>query len=241
MRTLIHFSSHIRTQAQAMLLTAQFNLCRHLNPDCDIAIIDSASQIPPMGFLPGDWKAQRILHDDHVPVIDGKNTLLGFHDAIGHPYHDKLRERSGPCRAWMKGIECAIVSGYERIVYYEYDLLCRRPVADAFNQMKVPVGTGGRPLGEQFDEVGLFYANVDYLWRSKFVERYNWRGPTTPLGEIRMMALLDADGARQVHHYPGQLRLRVWDHASPGLAHPRQARDAASLPQGIGAGAVLAG
>ncbi len=203
MRTLIHFSSHIRTREQATLLTAQFNLCRHLNPDADICIIDSCSQIPPMGFLPGTWNAQRLLDDDHIPTITAKNTLLGFKDAIGHPYHDKLRERAGPCRAWMKGIEVAIASGYERVVYYEYDLLCRRPVADAFAQMKVPVGTGGKPLGEQFDEVGLFYASVDYLWRSDFVKRYNWRGPTTPLGEVRMMALLDADGARQILDFKG--------------------------------------
>lgn len=203
MRTLIHFSSHIRTEAQRDLLFAQYQLVRHLNPEADILIVDSASPIFPATFLPGHWHWARLLDDDHIPTISGKNTLLAFKDAIGHPYHDKLRERSGPCRAWMKGIECAIAGGYDRVVYYEYDLLCARPVADAFAQMTKPVGTGGRPFGETFDEVGLFYASVDYLWRSDFVRRYNWRGSTMPIGEIRMMSLLDADGARQVLDFKG--------------------------------------
>jgi hypothetical protein len=199
MRTLIHFSSHITTPNQTALLLAQYNLCKHLNPDCDIAIVDSAGPIDPRTFLPGDWETARLLNDDDVPTLKhGTNTLIRFKESIGHPYHDRLKVRAGPCRAWMKGIEAAIRNDYDRVVYYEYDLFFAHPAKLAFDMMQKPVGTGGPIALENFDEVGLFFADIEYLWKSNFVERYNWRGATVPLGEIRMMQILDQDGARQV-------------------------------------------
>lgn len=65
-----------------------------------------------------------------------------------------------------------------------------------FDQMTKPVATAGRIRGEHFDEVGLFYAQVEYLWSTDFVARYNWKGPTMPLGEARMMMMPGDD--RQV-------------------------------------------
>lgn len=199
MKTLLHCSTHLDDSVQVKTLRAWLRLANELNRGkVDVMLVDSPGKIDVREVaLPGYWRDIRLNHEDEIPVLNGINQhMVRFRDAIGHPVHDNLECRSGPDRAWMRAIEIAIASGYDRVVYIESDILCLRPVSWAFDQMHKPVGTGGPIPGQSFDEVALFFADVEYLWRTNFVGKFDWKGPTKPEGESRMMQILDDD--RQV-------------------------------------------
>lgn len=201
MRTLLHCSSYIRNAQDRDLLVAWLNLAWKLNGDSvDILVVDSASPWDFRPYMPEpmQFKMARILDDDHVPILPGGNMVLRFKDAIGHPYHDNLKFRAGPCRAWMRAMECAIASGYDHIVYIESDILCVKPVEWIAAAHTHPVMTGGPIANHDFDEVGIFSASVDWLWKNDFIAQYNWKGPVTPIGEKRMMAILDRTSSRGI-------------------------------------------
>lgn len=125
MKTLLHCSTHLTSEYAASMLRTWFNLAQALNPGVDIVIVDSTSPVFPRDVLPRVFKQRLLNNEDEIPVIDG-HTIVRFRDSLGHPLYDNLKERSGPCRVWMKGMEIAIASGYDRYAYIESDILCVR-------------------------------------------------------------------------------------------------------------------
>jgi hypothetical protein len=206
-RILLHCSTFLKSEDHRLLFEAWLRLACRLNwgqesrgrsDRVDILIVD---QPAPSGIDPRStielvmqqarsfWTERLMNNDQEIPAVEG-NTLLRFRNALGHPVHDNVEVMSGPDRAWMKAIECATAAGYDKVVYIESDVLCMRPVSWAFDRMHKPVASAGPIPGQSFDELALFFADVEYLWKSDFVARFNWQGPTKPEGEARMMEIL---------------------------------------------------
>ncbi len=103
----------------------------------------------------------------------------------------------------MMGFQTAINSGYERVVYLEMDLLFARPLAEAYAMMTKPAACLPLVGHGKFPETGLFIADCKHMDAIRFVERYNWKGPCSPEGELRQwriygdeLQFLPFDGAR---------------------------------------------
>ncbi len=193
MRTLVNAMTHLRTPQEGKMLRVWQELFEWCNgTHHDLLLVDSMAPHKPIDFLwnKQDWKTQWLVNDEHLPALTGHRTIAAFHNALGHPFHDAVRQGSGSDRAWMKGIEIAIANNYDRYVYLEMDLLYARSVEWAFGQMQKPVGCGPLVSHGKFPEVGMFFAHTEHLWKTDFVGKYNWRGPCVPEGERRMWDIL---------------------------------------------------
>ncbi len=191
MRTLVCVQTHIRTADEQKLLTLWLNMREKLDDDHEWMVLDNASPLP---FRLDGWEDYRILHDEHVPVLQGLNrNLVRFRDARGHPFHDGVLQASGSDRGFCKMLEIAIASGYDRIACLEMDVVFALTVTNIFACMTKPCACG--PLVEhgRFPEMGLFFADLEYLWKTDFIKRYDWRGKCTPEGELRAWQILGDD------------------------------------------------
>ncbi len=192
MRTLVNCMTHLSTDSHVKLTRLWIAMReRDVLEDCDLLIVDSASQFP--APIDARWDIKRLVNDEHIPDIKHWYTLAKFHNALGHPFHDGVKQASGSDRAWMKGIEIAIANNYDRYAYIEMDVLFMRPVSEMFDLKTKPVACGPLLDHGKFAELGLFFADVEHLWKCDFVRRYNWRGPCVPEGERRMMDILGDD------------------------------------------------
>ena len=138
MRTLIVQSVHLRTEEQARLFTVSHALIRKLNPDADLLVMDNASPVDPMQCLPGKWQHYGLepMSDD-VPFITRPRSVVRFAEAIGHFQYGGTMD--GPGRAYMRALEIAMASGYDRFCYIESDCLVSLPAEWWFDRMKKPV------------------------------------------------------------------------------------------------------
>ncbi len=93
----------------------------------------------------------------------------------------------------MMGFQTAINSGYDRVVYLEMDLLFAPRLNEAFAMMTKPAAC--LPLVDhgKFPETGLFIADCAHMQKIDFVNRYNWRGPCSPEGELRQWRIYGDD------------------------------------------------
>lgn len=209
MRTLIHACTFIETAEQRDLLLVWLALTEKLNPSTPILLVDSNGGIDPVSFLPGNeittthdplafhrrtWKRYQLPDNDDIPTLDPNATHhIVYFDGppLGHPA--KGGEQDGPGRAGCKCIEIAAASGFDRAAHIEADILLAKPVASIFAQMTKPTACAGRVKGHQFLENGLFFYDPQFLANTKFVEKYNWRGPLRPFAEAKYESILGPD------------------------------------------------
>ncbi|MBZ9705379.1 methyltransferase domain-containing protein [Mesorhizobium sp. ESP7-2] len=127
-----------------------------------------------------DWSVDLLLVDSASPLpFAGEDTLkYTFSDNVGHLARGG---KDGWGRAFSKGLEMAIDGQYDYVVHIEGDSLLKQPVLPIVRQMmasgvevaSVPVaGTKRQETG--WAETGLMFFSVDYLWQSKFIEKYDW-------------------------------------------------------------------
>ncbi|ESY72526.1 hypothetical protein X740_33225 [Mesorhizobium sp. LNHC221B00] len=158
-----------------------------------------------------DWSVDLLLVDSASPVLDGwpvEAHVYRFPDNIGHLARGG---KDGWGRAFCKGLEMAIDGQYDYVVHIEGDSLLKRPVmpilrqmaASGFKAASVPV-RGTKWQETKWAETGLMFFSVDYLWQSKFIEKYDWwnrAAKPTPekvifdlIGDdLQMMVLLRAE------------------------------------------------
>jgi len=160
----------------------------------DLLIVDSKAPLNPTNYLRWEDRWQVHMIDDFEQLlISGPRNLIHFTNALGHPFHDGVREASGSDRALMMGFQTAINSSYDRVVYLEMDLLFGRPLQDAFDLMTKPAACLPLVSHGKFPENGLFIADCEHMQRINFIERYNWRGPCSPEGELRQWRIYGDD------------------------------------------------
>lgn len=177
-RVLVFGTTYVDTPEQAKLVAQWEELHRKVNGwTVDLALVDSDSPL----VLPGEDAAK-----------------YSFPDNIGHLARGG---KDGWGRAFCKGLEMAIDGQYDYVVHIEGDSLFKRPVMPIIRQMiaggikaaSVPVeGTKRRETG--WTETGLMFFSVDYLWQSRFIEKYDWWNRTAkPYPEQAIFDLLGAD------------------------------------------------
>ena len=191
MRTLVAVQTHIRTPDEQKLLQVWFKMREALDSIHHLLVVDNASPLP--FVLKGGWGVHRILHDDHVPLADSRTTMVKFRDALGHPFHQGVLERSGSDRAFIKMLEIAIASGYDKFAYIEMDLLFALPVQSIFERMTKPCACGPLVGHGKFPETGLLFLDVEYIWKHDVIGKYNWKGSVVPEGEKRLWNILGDD------------------------------------------------
>ncbi|TGQ69522.1 methyltransferase domain-containing protein [Mesorhizobium sp. M00.F.Ca.ET.186.01.1.1] len=145
----------------------------------DLLLIDSASPLPP-------------------PIVEDGVDEYAFPDNIGHLARGG---RDGWGRAFCKGLEMAIDGQYDYVAHIEGDSLFKQPVLPVIREMiergikaaSVPVmGTKRQETG--WTETGLMFFSVDYLWQTKFIERYDWwNRKARPFPEQAISGLLGED------------------------------------------------
>jgi SAM-dependent methyltransferase/ADP-heptose:LPS heptosyltransferase len=158
LRTLIFGTVFVDSEDKAKLVGQWQRLHKHLNPGCDLLLVDSASPYP--------WKAQ-----SGVRVHD-------FGDNIGHLARGG---RDGWGRALTYGLQAAIDGGYDYVVHIEGDSLLKRPVSLVIDQMReylsgvgVVAVNGTKRKETGWAETGLMAFDVDWLDIHGLVKRYDW-------------------------------------------------------------------
>jgi len=172
-RVLIFATTYVETANRLRLTHQWLDLHRHLNPHCDILIVDSNSPVA------------GLVTDRHADV-----TLFSFPDNIGHllrngPDGPSSKGRDGWGRAFCHGLNHAIAHGYDYVVHIEGDSLFRLPVLPIVHDMRsrdikvasVPV-VGTRINADGWVETGLMFFDVGYLKAIDFAARYDWPNRT---------------------------------------------------------------
>lgn len=194
MKLLCELSVHLTNEWRGRLLRTCVTLIDRLNPDLDILLIDNASPVDPLPFLPGNWDDMGVClsTDGPIPVKPPGRTVMRFPDSLGHFHVDKQRDpppKDGPGRSNMTSLRIAYASGYERSVYQETDCLFVRPYEEGFSQLTKKVGCQDKTAQGYLDWNIRYHADLPWLRDFQFVERYDWpnrvgdfRGE--PVGEI---------------------------------------------------------
>lgn len=191
MRTLIACQTHLRTPDEVTLFKVWQQLRHRLDWGHDLLFVDNASPLAPA--LYEAWDVKLILNDEHVPGISAHHTAARFRNKLGHPFHDGVRQASGSDRAFCKMLEIAIASGFQRFAYLEVDAPFVLSVDSIFDRMTKPCACGPLVDHGKFPEMGLFFANLEHIWQTDFITKYNWRGPCEPEGELRAWQILGDD------------------------------------------------
>ena len=150
-KTLIWQQLHIRSEGQGRLWAVSHELIRRLNPDADLMVIDNASPLDAMQFVPGSkWAICRLPEqfdpcEQQVPLLGpGRHhakatpAFIRFKESLGHFFHGHshgLPVRDGPGRAHSLAWTIAMDSGFDRAVYIEADALFAHPVSWGFDRM----------------------------------------------------------------------------------------------------------
>jgi hypothetical protein len=155
-RILVFGTVYCDTEEKRALADLWGRFHREINPGCDLLLVDSCS-----------------------PYFVGGVPVLQLGDNIGHLARGG---RDGWGRAFCAGLRYAIDHGYDYVAHVEGDSLLRRSVTSVAEEMRsagirvisVPV-RGTRRLEIDWVETGLMMFCVDYLRRSNFTGRYDWR------------------------------------------------------------------
>ncbi|MER9355549.1 methyltransferase domain-containing protein [Mesorhizobium sp. M0514] len=179
-RVLVFGTTYVDTLGKQRLAAQWEALHRQVNgTTVDLLLVDSASPVPLLAVEQGAEK-------------------YAFPDNIGHLARGG---KDGWGRAFCKGLEMSIDGQYDYVVHIEGDSLFKRPVLPIIRQMmatgvkaaSVPVeGTKRNETG--WAETGLMFFSVDYLWQSKFIEKYDWwNRQAKPYPEQAIFDILGAD------------------------------------------------
>jgi len=174
-KTLIYSGVFCQTEESVETVKLWYQLTKHLNPDCDIIIMDSCSPFDPRNFLPADAKIYRF------------DT---------NPGHLSQGGRDGAGRTFCEGLVEAAKAGYDYAVHLESDMFLARPIAPLIDKMdRCGVGAAACFLPQyQFFEFGIFACNVRRMVATDFVKRYDWENaPKWPIPERRLIDLLQDD------------------------------------------------
>lgn len=157
-------------------------LAQHLNPDCDVLLIDSASPVDVFDAV-----------GDHGP----RTEIMRLDDNVGHI---NTTGRDGWGRSFSIGVRKAIALGYESLAYIDADIIFTRPVGPIFEKMARVGVKVACPWDTTYGilENGLMFFSVPYLKESRLVERYDWdnrRRSDNPadIPEVVFEKLLEAD------------------------------------------------
>src|SRR6185369_1874473 len=186
-RALIACQTHLRTPDEQKLLRVWEAM--RLTDRCDLLIVDNASPLP-IELAQPFWDSKRILNDDHIPETAKSLTIARFKDALGHPFHDGVLQRSGSDRGFIKMLEIAIASNYDKFAYIEMDVLFALSVKSIFERMTKPCACGPLVTHGKFPETGLLFLDVEHIWKTDFIAKYNWKGSVIPEGEKRLWLIL---------------------------------------------------
>ena len=189
-RTLIFGTFYVDSPDRDKLTDLWIELHTKLNPDCDFLAVDSQSPVRKFeSWHRWDGKRHQRMYYD-------------FPDNIGHLSRKNVTQgRDGWGRAFCKGLKIAVELGYSHVAHIEGDSLLRLKVSEITDWMrreKVDVastsvrGMRHAELERQWVETGLMFMSTDYVKRSKFIERYDWKNrrvAPTPERWIRMSIL----------------------------------------------------
>lgn len=201
-RTLIYQQTHIRHPSQGKLFAVSHALARKLNPDCDFLVVDNASPLPAWSWCDAArerWHTHPLfpMSEEVIPITD-RNTLVRFHESIGHFFHGRTdggKALDGPGRAHSLALNMAMQAGYDRAAYIEADALFRRPVSWAFDRMTKPVGCQPKCRYYELDWHVVFFKDLAWLREFDFVGKYDWKNRVgepggEPAGEVIWQRIL---------------------------------------------------
>jgi len=222
-RALIACQTHLRTADEQKLLKVWEAM--RLTDRCDLLIVDNASPLP-IELAQPFWDSKRIMDDDHIPQTTKSLTIARFKDALGHPFHDGVLQRSGSDRGFIKMLEIAIASNYDKFAYVEMDVLFALSVKSIFERMTKPCACGPLVTHGKFPETGLLFLDVEHIWKTDFIAKYNWKGSVIPEGEKRLwnilgdsLELLPLKGRRDgASMMPGELP-EIWPDGIDFITH----------------------
>ena len=186
-RVLIFATTYVDDAEKAKLLRRWLKLTQHLNPDCDLLLVDSCSPLfDGTGFAPDSNGPRRAVHR--------------FPDNIGHLSRGG---RDGWGRAFCYGLQAAINGDYDYVVHIEGDSLFRLPVGPIVRQMEhagtnaaaIPVA-GTASIMPGWIETGLLFFRTKYLVESDFIGRYDWQNRTQWPAPESVIGKLLADDVR---------------------------------------------
>jgi hypothetical protein len=166
MRSLVFGTSYLYDEASADVLRIWQRLATRLNPQSDVAIIDSASPVP-------------------VPEYPGV-IVVQLGENIGHLAKGG---RDGWGRAFCTGLQMALECGYKYVAHVETDVVLTASVEPLFVTIMKAQGWQAWP------ETGIMLFNVEWLRQRDFVGAYDWAHlrPTDPEPEWRCRDLIGGD------------------------------------------------
>jgi hypothetical protein len=187
LKTLIFMQAFLKNEGQCALFRTAMALAERLNPECDFLVIDNAGPMDARIALGGHWS-----ESNDIPLPDdgdakalpwssnglGKRTIAHFASAIGHFHYDKhnmVQPRDGPGRAFTCAATMACLSGYDRLVTMESDLLCALPAEWAFERLDRPVGCQPRMPYGYLDWQVVWIADLKWFVQEfDFPAKYDW-------------------------------------------------------------------
>lgn len=176
-RILIAGTSYVADEGKRDLVQLWTRVTRHLNPDVDILLVDSASPFDPNSFLPmGDSNLYVKRFPDNVGAL-----TQGGQDGSG--------------RAFCEALDTA-AKEYDYVAFIETDVIFALPVTPFIEKMHKASVKVTSPVAApyQFPEFGLSFWSSEYLRESKFTARYDWQNvPKWPIAEWRVLSLVGED------------------------------------------------
>ena len=209
MKALVFGTTYCATAERLGLLEQWAEALQRIAPDMDHLIVDSCSPVFDRSAQPflSRFSAPLPCPAVPAPMAVGHRSILCFPDNVGQLQKDG---GDGWGRAFSQGLLCAIAGGYDYVVHIEGDLLTRLDVATICRLMRDHRVMALGPVPPHFGwlEIGLLFLDVDYVRRSRLVERYDWqRRAAFPYPEIVLGELLGGD-----------LFLQLWRGAKNGRA-----------------------
>ncbi len=174
-RILIAGTSWVATIPRRDLVQLWAKVTAHLNPDCDMIVVDS----------PGPYNPSEFISDDRI-------RHFRFEDNIGHL---SLGGRDGYGRAFVKSLQIAIDEGYDYVISMDTDILCAAPFSPLCARMAKAGVKISCPLepNYHFVENGIVFADVKWLKESDFIARYDWETPRPIIPELHFEKVAGED------------------------------------------------
>ena len=217
MRVLVFGTSYCASPQKLRLLDQWAEALQRIAPEFDHLVIDSQSPVFNTTAEPflSRFGLARTIPTDPVPIVAGHRSVISFPDNIGHL---SAGGRDGWGRAFTQGLLCGLAGAYDYVIHVEGDLLTRLDLPKVCRMMgerRIEALAAVTPnLG--WLETGLVFLNVDFLRRSRLVERYDRsRRAARPYPEIVLGELLGDDLFLQLWRGSkddtGLLRYRIID------------------------------
>ena len=174
MKTLIYGGCFADTEFKVEMVTLWARLVRHLNPDTDIALFDSASPFDPQIFVP---KKLNI-------------SVHRFEENVGHLSHGG---GDGAGRTLCEGLQYAIDHDYDYAVHLGTDMffaksaeedVAKRMSLDALACVCLPNSL------YQFPEWELSGFECQWAMESGFIDKYDWKSVRGPFPQVPRPSLL---------------------------------------------------